>query len=693
MAYISKVNVPDDETTYDIKSKKTAAIPFGKVDSTSTSTAFTATVDGITELYDGVCVFLMNGVVTSAEGYTININGLGAKPVYSSMAAATRTTTVFNVNYTALLIYNSTRVTGGCWDFYYGYYTSTNSIGYQLRTNSNNRPVSSTTYRYRICFSSPDNSKWVPANNSTSTNATSSRTVNQEKINPFGEIVYYSYTTARSAGTGLGATYQWSQYNLTVGYSFNRTGAALVLPYPKPFYVKCAPQTDGTAIIDADTPYVTELPSTEDGKIYIYLGQTYSATQIELVPFHPVYEYKGGHIRLWTNAAVGSTITIDPDPTSGSTNAVSSGGVYTALQSKIGSSDVPTYETDPTVPSWAKASSKPTYTAAEVGALPDSTVIPTKTSDLTNDSGLISSETDPTVPSWAKASTKPSYTASEVGALPDSTVIPSKTSDLTNDSGFISSETDPTVPSWAKASSKPTYTASEVGALPDTTVIPVVDGTPTSGSTNAVSSGGVYTAINNVSGCTYLDVDIFDANNHEPDISIDKTYSLDAPTFIAVSLNDYIRIINESYGKDTILRLNPVSSDRTSYVKLPKSYDDTDGIITGYDPIVFRSAEFVQRYPAIVPVSTGRYFFGVRENIYYGMQLTQKMLGSTYYYGIELYITAVPSWAKALTKPSYSGSEISITDTGGYFTTDTVEAALQQLGASVDGIETLLAEI
>ena len=46
--------------------------------------------------------------------------------------------------------------------------------------------------------------------------------------------------------------------------------------------------------------------------------------------------------------------------------------------------------------------------------------------------------------------------------------VPSKTSDLTNDSGFISTETDPTVPSWAKASSKPTYTASEVGAIPST---------------------------------------------------------------------------------------------------------------------------------------------------------------------------------------------------------------------------------
>jgi hypothetical protein len=46
--------------------------------------------------------------------------------------------------------------------------------------------------------------------------------------------------------------------------------------------------------------------------------------------------------------------------------------------------------------------------------------------------------------------------------------IPTTTSQLTNDSGFITSETDPTVPAWAKASSKPTYTASEVGALANT---------------------------------------------------------------------------------------------------------------------------------------------------------------------------------------------------------------------------------
>lgn len=65
--------------------------------------------------------------------------------------------------------------------------------------------------------------------------------------------------------------------------------------------------------------------------------------------------------------------------------------------------------------------------------------IPTNVSELNNDVGYLTTETDPTVSSWAKQPSKPIYTASEVGALPDDTFIPEKTSDLTNDSGFITS--------------------------------------------------------------------------------------------------------------------------------------------------------------------------------------------------------------------------------------------------------------
>lgn len=75
------------------------------------------------------------------------------------------------------------------------------------------------------------------------------------------------------------------------------------------------------------------------------------------------------------------------------------------------------YETDPTVPEWAKESSKPTYTATEVGALPDTTTAA--------EIGALPAGTF--IPS----------TAADVHALPDTTVIPTDTSDLTNNAGFI----------------------------------------------------------------------------------------------------------------------------------------------------------------------------------------------------------------------------------------------------------------
>ena len=54
--------------------------------------------------------------------------------------------------------------------------------------------------------------------------------------------------------------------------------------------------------------------------------------------------------------------------------------------------------------------------------------VPTNVSAFTNDAGYLTSytETDPTVPSWAKASSKPSYTASEVGAVPTSRTVNGK---------------------------------------------------------------------------------------------------------------------------------------------------------------------------------------------------------------------------------------------------------------------------
>lgn len=108
-----------------------------------------------------------------------------------------------------------------------------------------------------------------------------------------------------------------------------------------------------------------------------------------------------------------------------------------------------TSETDPTVPAWAKVPVKPSYNFSEINSTP-TTLSGYGITDAKISNGTIMlgnstitpltsyTETDPTVPSWAKQSSKPTYTALEVGALPNTTVIPAKTSDLTNDSYFVS---------------------------------------------------------------------------------------------------------------------------------------------------------------------------------------------------------------------------------------------------------------
>lgn len=82
-----------------------------------------------------------------------------------------------------------------------------------------------------------------------------------------------------------------------------------------------------------------------------------------------------------------------------------------AYKDKVNSALQSYTETDPTVPAWAKASSKPSYTASEVGAVP--------TTRTVNGKALSGNVT---------------LSASDVKALPDTTTIPTALAGLTEDS-------------------------------------------------------------------------------------------------------------------------------------------------------------------------------------------------------------------------------------------------------------------
>lgn len=99
---------------------RTSALATGTVNLDSTSTVITAVTnlpEGLT-LTDGVLVLITNNVVSSASGWTLNVDNTGPKPVYSSLESSTRTSTIFKLNTSLLFRYNATRVNEGCWDVY-----------------------------------------------------------------------------------------------------------------------------------------------------------------------------------------------------------------------------------------------------------------------------------------------------------------------------------------------------------------------------------------------------------------------------------------------------------------------------------------------------------------------------------------------------------------------------------------------
>lgn len=104
------------------------------------------------------------------------------------------------------------------------------------------------------------------------------------------------------------------------------------------------------------------------------------------------------------SAKVGQVIAVkevgtDGKPTDFEAKDMTGGASTEEIKEAVGAymQEHPFEETDPTVPDWAKQPEKPTYTAEDVGALPDNTKIPTKTSELENDSGFLVSPPAPEV--------------------------------------------------------------------------------------------------------------------------------------------------------------------------------------------------------------------------------------------------------------------------------------------------------
>ena len=296
MADLSNINL--NGTAYNLKDTKArGSLQVYEVDSTSTSTAFTVTVPFITEYTSDICFILHNGVVNSAAGNTLNVNGLGAKPIYL-MAGGPYATGVMNkafkIGRFTLVTYDPDGISGGCWlmgffdysleDTTYEYFSMLSHAG------ANSYKAHSVIYRYQLLFQM-EGEYVTPLTSTNNSTGTSKTMLTNVEFDPFGEILYYYSTTTVSANTGIAGTatrYASSGFNLR--YSLN---CGTTLTASEPIYLKTVLQSNGKVKLATGKCWSQDLPTTNDGYLYIFLGFTTSTYQMALYPFHPVYYHDG----------------------------------------------------------------------------------------------------------------------------------------------------------------------------------------------------------------------------------------------------------------------------------------------------------------------------------------------------------------------------------------------------------------
>ncbi len=340
--------------------------------------------------------------------------------------------------------------------------------------------------------------------------------------------------------------------------------------------------------------------------------------------------------------------------------------------------------------------------------LDNTPTIPTNISAFNNDAGYLTSytETDPTVPSWAKQSTKPTYTANEVGALPDTTTIPTKTSDLTNDSGFITSytETDPTVPAWAKAESKPTYTANEVGAASASDLDNYVLKT----GHNVTQNFSIGYNTSNKPGYIQFNQHVDTETNGARNFS---TITIKAHQF---NVNGGVRIYdvvtptsddmaaNKQYVDNSDKLKTTASSDNTEYnlIGTETSNANTTGVsIYKQDLLSFAKTSNLSRLtigstsmPGVVRVyssaNSASGFTDIKSNASSTNERTITLPDASGTVALASDIPNVPSWALASNKPTYTAAEVGATTSSDV--SGMIGEALENLtGFSTEIVQTL----
>ncbi|MDD4410220.1 MAG: tail fiber domain-containing protein [Candidatus Shapirobacteria bacterium] len=235
---------------------------------------------------DLISVMFANG--NSVSTPTLNLNSTGAKKIRLGNTDASTTTMSIGSSSTVLLYYDGT---------YYqmmGSQRTSDTDTYSSMYWNNAITAGAAIYDYKLIMQA-SNGKWYPLTLQTGT--TNTKTVSTQEFTINSPILYYSSTTDIAINGTLSNVY--SDIATTyLNYTANQASWTNQLP----IYLKGTINSSGNFVLDntSYTSFMTQtLPTTDDGFVYILLGQMYSTTGIRLFQYHPIYQYKNSRLQQY----------------------------------------------------------------------------------------------------------------------------------------------------------------------------------------------------------------------------------------------------------------------------------------------------------------------------------------------------------------------------------------------------------
>ena len=329
------------------------------------------TISSVTTLEAGQIIIVQPTITSTVANSYLQLNEFTAYPMrYGNANISTSTdSVVWNASFPSIWLFDGTY-----WIFLAHGYDSNTTYTFNYSVDAGQYVSGTGSYaisRYSLVMQKP-NMTWEKITNTASNYSTgTTKTVNTSGF-LIDQIRYYNTTTNLANGAKAATNVMYDKAaTIDLRYSTNCGSTTNWAAGDYIYLVGTVNATDGLFYLDTTTWWTKNLPSTNDGKVYIRLGIALSASSYTLSLFedHPIFYHDGTQIREYVkadnkqdNLVSGTNIkTINNQSLLGSGDIVISG----QLPSQTGNSGK-FLTTDGTNPSWVAIEE---YTANEVTAL------------------------------------------------------------------------------------------------------------------------------------------------------------------------------------------------------------------------------------------------------------------------------------------------------------------------------------